>query len=229
MTTTRLRLTGVSKRYGAPEGRPVLAALDLDVGAGEVVVVFGRSGSGKTTLLSIAAGFVAPDAGEVLIDGTAVRDDVSWASVAVLPQSLGLLDELTVRENVTLPDLLAEGASGARVDRLLERLQLAHLADRLPGETSLGEQQRTALARTLVTGPRVLVADEPVSHQNPALAEVMVEEIAALAAGGTACLLATHDASVVRIADRVVELHAGTIRPRRRHSTARGRPGRPVR
>lgn len=212
MTPAALELRGVSKAFGvAPDRRVVLGGVDLEVAAGEVVALFGRSGSGKTTLLTVASGFDAADAGEVRIGGEPVTATASWSTAALLPQSLGLLDELTVIENVALPLLLASMGDARAVDAVLDRLSLAHLGQRLPSEISLGEQQRTALARAVVVRPAVLIADEPVSHQNRALAETMIDEIAALAAAGTACLLATHDDTVVRIADRVVELRDGTL------------------
>ena len=196
-----VQVRGIRKAFD----RVVLDRVDLDVAAGEVVVLLGRSGTGKTTLLSILTGFEAPDAGTV--SGPGER----WVDQAVLPQSLGLLPELSVAENVELPLRLA-GRTGD-VGPVLEGLGLAHLAGRYPGETSLGEQQRTALARALVVRPTLLVADEPVSHQNHDWAVTMTAQVRALADGGAACLVATHDEVVVGAADRVVELHDGRLRP----------------
>lgn len=213
-STAVLRVTGVTKSFGDMP-RPVLDGVDLDLHEGEVVALVGRSGSGKTTLLTIVAGLDAPDRGSVQIDDRPVgRGDVPWDRLAILPQALGLLDELTVAENVDLPLRLLRRDGRAEATALLERLGLVHLADHLPGQVSLGEQQRTALARAVVARPRLLLADEPVSHQNDAWAQVMVELVAELAATGTACLLATHDTVVGAMADRVVELRDGRLADR---------------
>lgn len=207
-----LRVAAVEKSFGEMP-RPVLDGIDLALGEGEVVALVGRSGSGKTTLLTIVAGLDAPDGGTVEIDGEAVGGgDVAWHLLAILPQALGLLDELTVAENVELPLRLLRRDASSEVDDLLERLGLAHLADHLPGQVSLGEQQRTALARAVVARPRLLLADEPISHQNDAWARVMVELVGELASDGMTCLLATHNTVAGAIAHRVVELHDGRLR-----------------
>lgn len=211
---TAVELAGVEKSFAFPAGaRRVLAGVDLDVGAGEVVAVAGRSGSGKTTLLTVVAGWEAPDAGTVAVLGEPGPDRRSWAELAVLPQSLGLLDELTVAENITLPLRLGDVPDARDPDDLMGRLGIDHLAGRYPDEVSLGEQQRAALARAAVTRPRVLVADEPIAHQNEAWAEGMMFVVADLAAGGTACLLATHNPVAFGVATRVLELHDGRLRP----------------
>lgn len=208
---TVLELRGVEKSFDDHTGiRRVLDGVDLTVDAGEIVALTGRSGSGKTTLLTVVAGFEPPDGGTVaLLEGPA--EHRPWADLAILPQSLALLTELTIVENVLLPLRLAGRQPGTDVDDLLERLGIAHLADRYPGEVSLGEQQRAALARAVVVAPRLLVADEPVSHQNRAFADVVMWLLVDLAASGTACLLATHDEAAVERAHRVLELHDGRI------------------
>lgn len=205
-----LELRGVVATYTGPSGPvAVLDGVDLVVTPGEVVAVAGRSGSGKTTLLTIAAGWAAPEAGEARLDGAPLGPTASWAEVAMLPQSLGLLDELTIAENVALPARLGRVAGDP--DGLLAALGLEALAARYPDEVSLGEQQRAALARAAVAAPRLLVADEPVSHQNRAWVERSAAILTELAAGGTAVLLASHDRLVSRHADRVLDLRRGRL------------------
>jgi putative ABC transport system ATP-binding protein len=223
-----LRARGVHKAFAAAGGRrQVLSGLDLAVAPGEIVAVAGRSGSGKTTLLSVLAGWERADLGTVELGrGAPPPAGASWREVAVLPQTLGLLDELTVGENVTLPLRLGRSHGGGGAgdaagrpaaddpDRLLARLGLDHLATRYPSEVSLGEQQRAALARAAVIRPAVLLADEPIAHQNVAWAETMMAAVRELADAGTSCLLATHNDVAFTLADRVLELEGGRLRPR---------------
>jgi putative ABC transport system ATP-binding protein len=230
----------VHKAFAAAGGeRRVLTGLVLEVARGEVVAMAGRSGSGKTTLLSILAGWERPDAGAVHLAGGAPVADAPWEQVAVLPQTLGLLDELTIGENVALPLRLHRGRAGRNrgdrgkqgtrgdranpggdgapaggdPDRLLTRLGLDRLVDRYPSEVSLGEQQRAALARAAVVRPAVLLADEPIAHQNVAWAETMMAAVRELADAGATCLLATHNEVAFTVADRVLELDGGRLRP----------------
>jgi putative ABC transport system ATP-binding protein len=208
-----LEVRGVTKGFTTPAGTTtVLDGVDLDVRGGEIVAVAGRSGSGKTVLLTIAAGWEAPDAGTVTVASSAAPP--AWDDVALLPQSLGLLDELTVEENLALPHRLARRASEAPPPDLTERLGIAHLADRYPSQISLGEQQRVALARAAVVSPRLLVADEPLAHQNQGWGEAMLALLADLAAAGTACLVASHDPLALRAAHRTLDLADTHLLPR---------------
>ena len=207
--------SGVTKsfRRGA-ETVHALRGVTLRLDEGEVVGLIGRSGSGKTTLLGILAGWEPPDAGAVrwprgMDPGPLPR----WSHVAILPQRLGLIEELTVQENVDYPARLAGAPPGStdRVGELLERLGLDALADRYPPETSVGEQQRTALARALVLGPRLLLADEPTGHQDSGWAARVLEALRAAAAYGTTCLVATHNEEALPFTDRVLRIRDGVI------------------
>ena len=221
---TVLDLAGVEKSFAGPHQVPrrVLAGVDLSAGPGEIVVVAGRSGSGKTTLLTIVAGWERPDAGSVrLLGGDVDAGRLRWADLANLPQSLGLGGELTLAENIGLALRLGGAADGGESPgALMARLGIDQLADRLPDEVSLGEQQRAALARATVVRPSVLLADEPIAHQNRTWAEGMMLVLADLAAGGTTCLIATHNEVAFEAADRVLELHDGRFRPHPRPDPA---------
>jgi ABC-type lipoprotein export system ATPase subunit len=194
-------------------GEEVVHALDgvtLSLPAGGLVGLVGRSGSGKTTLLNVIGGWEEPDRGRVTWSGGApVGDRPTWADVAILPQRFGLLEELSVRANVEYPARLGRRIDGDRVDDLLDRLGLTDLQDRWPRETSVGEQQRTALARALVLSPRVVLADEPTGHQDTTWARAVLQALRRAAAEGTCCLVATHDEEVARGFDRVLAMADG--------------------
>lgn len=191
---------GLSKTLG---GTHILHGAELELGSGEIGALIGRSGSGKSTLLMIMAGFLDADAGTASVPGAA------WTQTSYLPQRFGLLPELSIAENVSLPRRLDGGADD--VAELLERLGLSELADRLPSETSIGQQQRAALARALAIRPAALLADEPTSHQDAASARRVWSALADAAADGTACLVATHDATAAAHADRVWHIADGRI------------------
>ena len=121
-----------------------------------------------------------------------------------MPQKLGLFDELTVRENLEYPARLSGrlGELRGRVDELMEDLGIAHLAARYPKETSLGEQQRTAIARALVLSPKLVLADEPTGHQDAVSERRVLEALGRAAADGASCLIATHNVALAPRLDR---------------------------
>jgi putative ABC transport system ATP-binding protein len=192
----------LTKRYGSTT---VVDEASLDVRTGELAVLLGRSGSGKSTLLMAAGGWLRPDGGTVRTPGR------RWHETGQLAQRFGLLPELSVAENVGLPLKLRDAADGVRVRELLDRLGLAELHDRLPAETSIGQQQRAALARALVDRPAALLADEPTSHQDAGSAALVWGALDAACADGTACLVATHDEAAAGHGDRVWRIEDGAI------------------
>lgn len=208
-----VRAQGVGRSYRrGDESVHAVSDVSMEVRAGELVALVGRSGSGKSTLLNLIGGWETVDTGTIEVVGDP-QQPLDWRNVAVLPQRLGLLDELTIRENVEYPARLAGDlpSSRERVDRLLEHLGLEALGDRYPRETSIGEQQRSALARALVLSPRVLLVDEPTSHQDEARARLVLGELRRATAEGTACLVATHDEAAVHMFDRVLSMADGRL------------------
>ena len=201
-------VSAVTHGQRAP-GIPIIADVSLTAMPGEVVVIEGRSGSGKSTLCQLVAGLEPPDRGSVLVGGEPASNVRDWSRLALLPQRLGLPAELTVRENVTLPCWVRGLPEPAE---LLESFDLVHLADRLTGQASRGEQQRIAIARAASLGPDVIVLDEPTSHQDEGHAELVARQLLELARAGSAVLVATHDPRLVSEADQVVHLHAGRHR-----------------
>jgi putative ABC transport system ATP-binding protein len=202
---------GLRKDYRrGPETIHALADGTLALGRGEVGALLGRSGSGKSTLLAVLAGLARPDGGELEYRLSAPDPRaLPWSELAFLPQRFGLLPELSVRENVEFPARLAGAEAG--VDALLEHLGLAELAERPPQETSIGQQQRTALARALVLRPAVLLADEPTSHQDAGWRDAVWQLLVEAAEAGTSCLVATHEEEIARYANRVWHADSGVV------------------
>ena len=215
--TRVIEAEGVTKTFTrGPERIEALGGVSLRLESGRLTGLMGRSGSGKTTLLNVLAGWERPDTGTVTwadgrpFDPTRAR----WEDVSVLPQKFGLIEELTVRENIEYPARLAGTLESARskVAALMEDLALEELADRLPGETSVGQQQRTGLARALVLGPKLLLADEPSGHQDSGSAERVFACLRRAANEGTACLVATHNRDVTPFLDEVLVIENGRLK-----------------
>jgi putative ABC transport system ATP-binding protein len=203
---------GLRKSYRrGPEEVRALRDVSLTLHAGEVVALVGPSGSGKTTLRNVVCGWERVDAGR--LDWPGGAGSRSWDELAVVPQDLGLIDELTVAENVELPLWLRGRLHAGKADAtaLLQRLGLAGYAGRLPAEVSLGERQRVALARAMVTGPRLLLADEPTGHQDADWASAVFEAVRWLAGRGSCCLVATHSQEFLAQVDRVLTIRDGEL------------------
>jgi putative ABC transport system ATP-binding protein len=211
----RLHARSLTKTYRRGSERvEALREATFDVRDGELVGLVGRSGSGKTTLVNIAAGWERPDGGDLSVVGKdPARDVPSWDEVAVLPQQLGMIGELTVRENIEYPVRLTGRLPELKwlVDELIDALGLQGLQSRYPKETSVGEQQRAGLARALVLSPRLLLADEPTGHQNAEWAEAMFRTLREATANGTACVAASHDESLLVYVDRVLTMSDGVL------------------
>lgn len=210
---TVLTIAGARKTYRrGPEEVHAVDGISFTLRAGELVALIGPSGSGKTTLLNLIIGWEGLDDGAITWD-PAVSGQSEWERAAVVPQRMGLLEELSIAENVGLPLRLTEGPHGGRerVAAVLDELGLDHLADRLPEEASLGEQQRTTIARALVVDPHVLLADEPTGHQDEAWVNGVLATIRAHRDRGMAALVASHDPDVREAADRVIELRDGRM------------------
>jgi len=183
-------------------GTPVVVDATLDLRAGELAAIVGRSGSGKSTLLMLLGGWLTPDTGTLAAPS-------AWRELAYVPQRFGLVPELTVRENADLPARLSH-ASGS-TDEWLERLGLTELADRYSSEISIGQQQRVAVARALCIRPRVLLVDEPTSHQDGASAERVWSALTHATTAGTACLVATHEPDAARRAHLAWHIDGGRL------------------
>ncbi|MEU2659064.1 ABC transporter ATP-binding protein [Streptomyces sp. NPDC007325] len=215
-----LRATGLSKAYGPT---PALSGADFALRAGEVVAVMGPSGSGKSTLLHCLAGIVRPDAGTLTYDGrdlTALSDSARSAlrrtDFGFVFQFGQLVPELTCAENVALPLRLngeKRKAAEARAVEWLARLEVDDTAGKRPGEISGGQGQRVAVARALVTAPRVIFADEPTGALDSLNGERVMRLLTEASRDtGAAVVLVTHEARVAAWSDREVVVRDGSVR-----------------
>ena len=213
-----LRLRSVGKRYGAAVA---LEALDLEIGPGEILALTGPSGAGKTTTCRLISGIEAPDEGEIRL-GMRRLDDLSPQArhVAYMFESYALYPHLCVRDNVAFP-LRAPGhklrhderAIADLVGEVLELVEMAGLAERMPAELSGGQKQRVALCRALVQDPTAYLLDEPISHLDAKLRHKLRGAIRRrLSQSGVPTLWCTPDGlEALSVADRVAVLIAGRI------------------
>ena len=223
VTGTMVRVENVHKTYGRGAAAVhALRGVSLDIPRGELVALKGRSGSGKTTLLNIVGGLDAPDGGRIVVDGLdlaelgedgllALRRD----RIGFVFQSFGLIPILTAAENVGVPMRLRRTEVREREERVELLLALVGLADHAgqrPGELSGGQQQRVAIARALANSPALLIADEPTGQLDAETGHAVMELLRAVVhSENVTALVATHDATLLDLADRVLELSDGEI------------------
>lgn len=218
-----VRLHGVRKIYrlGA-HVIPALQGVDLLVQRGELLALTGPSGSGKSTLLNLCGLIDTPDAGEIMLGGTAVQGLDEQArtllrrdALGFVFQSFNLVPVMTVAENVDYPLFLAGVPAAERRDRVAQQLAAvglqAHVHHR-PDALSGGQRQRVAIARALVKRPRLVIADEPTASLDSHTADQVLDLMRARGqAEGAAFVIATHDSRLTRRCDRVVALLDGRI------------------
>jgi lipoprotein-releasing system ATP-binding protein len=219
-----LHCEGLGKTYA--EGAlytQVFDSLELTVRKGETVAILGASGAGKSTLLHLLGGLDTPTAGEVFVASQkmsglsdAARGTLRNRALGFVYQFHHLLPEFTALENVMLPVLLAGSAvadASTRAKALLESVGLGHRLAHKPGELSGGERQRAAVARALVNRPACVLGDEPTGNLDEKTAEKVFELMLALnREQHTSLVMVTHDRSLARRLDRVLELHEGKLR-----------------
>ena len=219
---TILRTVGLRRHFGAePEAVRAVDGVDLTVEAGEFVSVMGPSGCGKSTLLHLLGGLDRPTGGEIHFAGRRVDGlgESEWAKVrrkqvGFVFQAYNLVDDLSVRDNLELPAVLA-GASPkharARADNLLERLGVAARANAAPAQLSGGQQQRVAVARALVNRPTLLLADEPTGALDSHATSDVLQLLQELHRDGQTILLVTHEPRVATGADRLLSMRDGRM------------------
>ncbi|HXD42820.1 MAG TPA: ABC transporter ATP-binding protein [Ramlibacter sp.] len=213
-----LRIRALSKTYGSADTAvQALRDIDLDVRAGEFVVLLGASGSGKSTLLNILGGLDKPTTGEVEFYDhrlTDASDDeltrYRREHVGFVFQFYNLIPSLTVRENVALVTDIA--SDPMPVDEALELVALSPRRDHFPSQLSGGEQQRVAIARAIAKRPQLLLCDEPTGALDYATGKLVLEVIARINRElGTTAIVITHNAAIAGMADRVIRLADGRI------------------
>ena len=222
MSEKVLQAHGLSKAFGRGEGLVrAVDEVDLEVCAGETVAVMGPSGCGKSTLLHLLGGLERATGGEIVLAGSCL-DQMGERALARLRrtaigfvfQAFHLIDELTARENVELPALLAgqspRAAKRQAVD-LLERVGLADRATFLPAALSGGQRQRVAIARALSNDPLVVLADEPTGNLDSAATREVLRLFDRLHAAGQTLVIVTHDPRVAATADRLVSMRDGAF------------------
>jgi putative spermidine/putrescine transport system ATP-binding protein len=211
---TRIILAGVAKAYGTVRA---VQGVDLEIEPGEFVTLLGPSGSGKTTLLNVVAGFVAPDAGDVLLDQRSVIGMPPYKrGLGMVFQNYALFPHMTVFDNIAFPLRMRGTASdqiGRAVRRVLEIVQLPDLGARYPHQLSGGQQQRVALARAVVFDPQALLMDEPLGALDKNLREQLQHELRRLHRQlGVTVVYVTHDQQeALALSDRIAVMNHGRI------------------
>lgn len=198
-----------------------LSGVTLDIDAGEFVSIMGPSGCGKSTLLNILGLLDNPSGGSYTFLGEAVADrserqraKLRKGNVGFVFQSFNLIDELTVWENVELPLLYLDVSSSERSERVeaaLDRVKMTHRRDHFPQQLSGGQQQRVAVARAVVAGPQLILADEPTGNLDSTNGEQVMNLLAELNEGGTTIVMVTHSPADAEYSRRTVHLFDGHV------------------
>lgn len=203
------------KQYGTR--RAVLDGVSFRFEEGTFVMIYGKSGCGKTTLLNILGGLDRPTSGDVIIDGQSIVS-LSESELARLRldkigfvfQDFNLLMDLTVRENVALPLRFSKRPDKGRVDAMLEKFDIRHLANESANLISGGEAQRTAIARAMMNNPMIVLADEPTGNLDSANTANVIDMFDLVRKEfGTAVVLATHDSDLSKHATSLIHLKDG--------------------
>ena len=198
---------------------PVLRGVSLSVAAGEKIFLCGPSGAGKTTLLYTLGGLERPNAGRILVGGESLYQMSQSARATLRNQRMGyifqnylLLPELTALENVALPALIGGRTARDRAGHLLSSMGLGHRLDHLPTQMSGGEQQRVAIARSLINDPGYIFADEPTGNLDSKTShEVMELLLTAVAQSGKTLMVVTHETALASLGDRTLHLRDGLM------------------
>ncbi|MEL6176954.1 MacB family efflux pump subunit [Aeromonas dhakensis] len=230
-----LQLSGIRRHFGDGERRvEVLKGIDLTIARGEMVAIVGASGSGKSTLLNILGCLDQPSEGDYRVAGRETSRLAADALATLRREHFGfifqryhLLGELSARDNVALPALyagLAGDARKARAESLLQRLGLGSRLDYKPSQLSGGQQQRVSIARALINGGQVILADEPTGALDSQSGAEVLGILNGLHREGHTLVIVTHDMAIAEQAERIIELKDGEVVADRRHEPAQPLP-----
>ncbi len=217
-----IKTVDLTKIYRTDEVETVaLNNVNVEVAKGEFVAVMGPSGCGKSTLLNVIGLLDNPTGGEYHFNAQEVakytermRTNLRKSNIGFIFQSFNLIDELTVYENVELPLLYIKMSSAERkkrVNEILDRMKIAHRSKHFPQQLSGGQQQRVAVARAVVTTPKLILADEPTGNLDSANGEEVMDMLTQLNEEGTTIIMVTHSPSFAEYAHRVIQLFDGHI------------------
>lgn len=217
-----LNLRHVTKLYEGKSEVTALAGIDLSIGKGEMVAIMGPSGSGKSTLLNLMGGLDVPTSGQVLVAGKDLAGESEKArslfrrdKVSYIFQAYHLMPTLKVSQNVALPLHLAGVPArevAEKVAHVLRQVGLEARGTHLPDELSGGERQRAAIARALVTGAPLLLADEPTGNLDSARGEEILNLLRSIhKEHGTTIVMVTHDHHAASVCDRLIKLRDGKV------------------
>ncbi len=219
-----LRTENLGKEYPLPKGTLcVFEELDFDLGRGEIIAIMGVSGVGKTTFLNLVAGLDTPTSGRVLLDGEDLFQLSKKERAAIRNEKIGfifqfyhLLPEFTALENVSFPLLIGgvdKKQAFSKASALLSEVLLGEKADLRPGKLSGGEQQRVAIARSLINEPKLLLADEPTGNLDWRTGQNVLEIIRSLhTKKGLSSIIVTHNEKVADFCDRVFLMERGQLK-----------------
>lgn len=217
-----IEMHGLTKAYRTADVETTaLSNINLEVKAGEFIAIMGPSGCGKSTLLNVLGMLDSPDSGRYAFHGEDVAGytegqlaGIRKHNIGFIFQSFNLVDELTVAENVMLP-LLYQKVPAAerdqRVQAVLERVGIAHRANHRPQQLSGGQQQRVAVARAVVSNPKLILADEPTGNLDTTNGEEVLELLSQLNAEGTTIIMVTHDQGHADHASRIIHMLDGRV------------------
>lgn len=218
MSDPVIRISKMNKWFG---NFHVLRDIDLNVAAGEKIVICGPSGSGKSTLIRCINRLEAHQEGEIKVEGVTLDGSLKnleeiRSNVGMVFQQFNLFPHMTVLENCTLSPIWVQQKSQAEAEKLarelLERVRIPDQADKYPGQLSGGQQQRVAIARALCMNPRIMLFDEPTSALDPEMIKEVLDVMVELANEGMTMLCVTHEMGFARqVADRVIFMDEGEI------------------